>query len=150
MTPTKIIDYLINDEIPLAAIGYLKELVETFGATFDEGVPTAVVVALPGEAVHLHLVDEEVGAEDIIFFVRVLLTVLLCPGGLSTSGQTYHHYDLRKDTENIIIIFFKRSFILWNYKRKRTLTLSMPSQFPPKFYSFFRNFMAPLVFRQER
>ena len=46
----------------------------------------------------LHLLHDEVGAEDGVPFLWVLSTVLLCPRGLSRRREANHHKYLEKRT----------------------------------------------------
>ena len=55
----------------------------------DELLPAAGVVPLPAEPLHLHLVDEVVGPEDVVILLRLLCSVLLRPVSLPGPRQAF-------------------------------------------------------------
>lgn len=50
---------------------------------------------------YLHLVDEVVGADDIVLHVLVLVAIILHPRGLPGGRQTHHHDDLAKASHGL-------------------------------------------------
>ncbi len=86
---------LVQNIVPPPPDGQLEEVVEALCALADEYVPASVVVVLAREALHLHPVDQAVGAQDVVALVRALAGVVLRPVGLAGAGEADHQQALR-------------------------------------------------------
>jgi len=73
---------------------YLEQFVETVGCLLYEHLPTAVVVVTPRQSHHSHLVNQRVGADDVVALVRILFHHRLPPRRLARARQTNDHYHL--------------------------------------------------------
>ena len=82
---------LVQDVVPPPLGRQVQNLVEALRALLDELLPPPVVVPPSAQSVHLHLVDQVVGSQQVVILARVLLLELLRPVSLARPRKTYHH-----------------------------------------------------------
>ena len=85
---------LVQDVVPVPLGGDLDEDVEACGALLDEDLPPPVVVLLPLQPVHLHLVKQSVGPQNVVALFGVVPPVALRPVRLAGAGKAHHQQHL--------------------------------------------------------
>ena len=85
---------LVENVVPPPLGRNLQKNVEAACALFNEHLPSAAVVFAPSQAVHLHLLEESVGADHVEFALGVFDGEFVGPRRLASAGQAAHHNHL--------------------------------------------------------
>ena len=83
--------YLIQNIISSSFGRNSQQNIETIHALLNEHLPPPMIVPLPVESLHLHLLNEVVGAQNIPVLVLVILCKFLRPECFASSGKADHH-----------------------------------------------------------
>ena len=97
-----------------------EEFVKTLGSLLNELFPATVVVPLPGQPHHPHLVNEGVCADDVVALLRVSLLHVDGPSGFTGARQSYYHHHLwggREDKAGETFAFLSK---LTDWHRRKT------------------------------